>query len=64
VDPAEAADGGVPRERLRLERPSFSEEKEAKRLFYAGSWALGSSSLCPSVVEVFWFFFSKKNCLP
>jgi hypothetical protein len=43
-------------------RPSFSEEKEAKRLL--SGWG---ARWCPAVrtkgVDVFWFFFSKKNIL-
>jgi hypothetical protein len=42
--------------------PSFSEEKEAKRLFYSGAWALAATTPLPQFTKVSWFFFSKKNC--
>jgi hypothetical protein len=44
------------------ESTSFSEEKEAKRLFYAPPGALARSSPCSESKEVFCFFFSKKKC--
>jgi hypothetical protein len=43
---------------VRKEESSFSEEKEAKRLFRPGARA-GAGK----VGKVFWFFFSKKNRL-
>jgi hypothetical protein len=43
---------------VRRKDSSFSEEKEAKRLFRPGARA-GTSK----VGKVFWFFFSKKNVL-
>jgi hypothetical protein len=54
---------------MKQARTSFSEEKEAKRLFYSMVVALAASRQCPRETEVFWFagglaFFSKKNCFP
>jgi hypothetical protein len=43
---------------VRSKDSSFSEEKEAKRLFRPGA-RTGASQ----VGKVFWFFFSKKNIL-
>jgi hypothetical protein len=41
------------------QEPSFSEEKEAKRLH---SFAKGNTGpIRIKRIEVFWFFFSKKN---
>jgi hypothetical protein len=42
------------------EGSSFSEEKEAKRLFH---FALVSQEQRAQRGKVFWFFFSKKNSL-
>jgi hypothetical protein len=55
--------GGAPwGEGGKEERSSFSEEKEAKRLYPMAShppWRVRRK-----VGKVFWFFFSKKNILP
>jgi hypothetical protein len=40
----------------------FSEEKEAKRLLFIGGVALATVYKVTRI-EVFWFFFSKKNIL-
>jgi hypothetical protein len=49
------------RERLRWEerKSSFSEEKEAKRLYPFLRSAEPEAEI--KWIEVFWFFFSKKN---
>jgi hypothetical protein len=49
--------------KMRILSTSFSEEKEAKRLFYPGAWAFASSRPWPRTAEVFCFFFSKKKFL-
>jgi hypothetical protein len=44
---------------------SFSEEKEAKRLYESGPGALASHSPYPRVIKVFCAaFFQKSGCLP
>jgi hypothetical protein len=40
---------------------SFSEEKEAKRLWESGASLAAERSAKPT--KVFWFFFPKKNAL-
>jgi hypothetical protein len=57
----EGAPAWVERDEEREQESSFSEEKEAKRLFTL-------CARCPfwhacKVGKVFWFFFSKKNAL-
>jgi hypothetical protein len=44
-------------------RPSFSEEKEAKRLFYSGPGALASSQPMPPNKRSFLVLFFKKELL-
>ena len=41
--------------------PSFSEEKEAKRLLPFGIVRRMVGCVAPEGAKVFWFFFSKKN---
>jgi hypothetical protein len=44
--------------------PSFSEEKEAKRLLYAGAWALAQPQPMPQINKSFLVLFFKKEPLP
>jgi hypothetical protein len=45
-------------------KASFCEQKEAKKLLYAGPWALSATSPWPSIIKIFAPLFSKSGLFP